>query len=304
MLYSHPDIRISQCTLDQPIHCTGIGPQHRRQVTIDLLPAPAGSGIHVLRRDVDISRGLIASDWHNVVETHPRTVLANEHGVSISGIEPLIAALRGCGVDNVLIEVSDSEIPLLDGSSASWVSMISRAGIIAQGVARYGMWIDDFVAVRSGEHYAFVKPSVMPTITIDMKGGDGDSIWHPLSLSLLDHVFECEVAPARNPDFIHLVGNIFASPASHAGEHDEPRFSDEAERYRVLECLGMLALADTPLFGHLYLYNPSNFLLHALLAELSQSRDTWRVMSYAKINQMTGGIAIAAQQKRERAGQP
>jgi UDP-3-O-[3-hydroxymyristoyl] N-acetylglucosamine deacetylase len=299
MLYSRPDIRVSQCTLNQPIHCSGIGPQHRRQVTLDLLPAPVGSGIHVLRRDVDIARGLIASEWHNIVETHPRTLLANEHGVSVSGIEPLMAALRGCGIDNVLIEVNDCEIPLLDGSSASWVAMISRAGIIAQGMARYGMWIDDFVAVRSGEHYAFVKPSVMPAITIDVKSRDGDRIWNPLSLGLLDHVFEYEIAPARNPDFIHLVDSGFDSTESYTGKRDEPRFSDEAARYRVLECLGMLAFADAPLFGHLYLYNPSSFLLHALLSELSEARDTWRVMSYAKINQMTGGVASASYQKRE-----
>ena len=162
MLYSRSDIRVSQCTLNKPIHYRGLGLRGRREVDLSLLPAPAGSGLHILRRDVEVTRGLITPEWRNVIETHPCTLLANEYGVNVSGFEPLLATLRGCGVDNALIEVNGPEIPGFDGSCAPMLAMIRRAGVIAQGMARNGIWIDHFVAVHYGEQYAFVEPATTP----------------------------------------------------------------------------------------------------------------------------------------------
>ena len=303
MLYSLPGLRVSQCTLSQPAHCSGIGGsgiglRNRRKIRLSLLPAPAGSGIHILRRDVDIARGLITPAWDNVTDTFPGIELGNQHGVSIRGVEPLLAALRGAGIDNVLIEVSSDEIPQLDGSSAPWLELIHQAGIVAQGVSRQGIWIDHFVAVRSGEHYAFIKPAVMPSITIDMNRAEIRPGQQPLSLSLLDYEFEKEIAPARNPAFAELSDSGLYAATPFTQDREQSRFEDEALRYRALECLGCLALAEAPIFGQLYVYNPSSFLIHLLLAELAEARDTWRVMSYARINQMTGEIAAAAFQKR------
>ena len=297
MLYSRPNLRVSQCTLTEPVHCNGIGLHNRRRIKLSLLPAPAGSGIQILRRDVDIARGLIRPGWDNVAETCPGIVLANENGVVIRGVEPLLAALRGAGVDNVLIEVHDDEIPQLDGSAAAWLALIYRA--VAQGLARQGIWVDDFVAVRCGEHYAFIRPSLMPSITIDLNRGDRNGEGYPLSLSLLDHVFETEIAPARNPALTELAESSLFPATPFAQDREQPRFDDEILRYRALECLGCLALAEAPIFGQLYIYNPNTCLTLSLLAELAEARDTWRVMNYAQINQMTGGIAEAAWQKRE-----
>ena len=299
MLYSQPDIRSVQCTLKQPIHCTGLGLHGDSEISMSLLPAPANSGVHFLRRDVDITRALITANWHNVVDTQPYTVLGNEYGVSIGQVGNLLAALRGCGVDNVLIEVSSSDLPVFDGSSAPLVAMINQAGVIAQGAARHGIWIDHFVAVRSGEHYAFIKPGAVPLITVDGVVPGGSHTPQQLSLSLLDHVFEHEIAPARNPELnLDGVGHLITSrdPQSVTGE-TEPRFDDEFVRNRILECLGFLALADAPICGQLYIYKPCTALIDALMQELFAARDSWRQLSYAAINQLTGGIAQATYQQ-------
>jgi len=299
MLYSRLDIRTTQCTLKEPIHCTGFGLLSSKEISMSLMPAPANSGVHFLRRDVDITRALIPASWHNVVETYPYTVLANEYGVGIARVEALLAALRGCGIDNLLIEISSSEVPIFDGSSAPLVAMINRAGVTAQGAARHGIWIDHFVGVRSGEHYAFIKPGVMPLITVDGAVPDDSHIPQQLSLSLLDHVFEQEIAPARNPEFSieggsHLIASL--GPQS-AHRETEPRFDDEFARYKILECLGFLALAETPICGQLYFYKPCTFLVNALMHELFTARDTWRQLSYVEIDQLTGEIAQASYQK-------
>jgi len=299
MLYSRPDIRTVQCTLNEPIHCVGYSQQGGGKVSMSLLPAPANSGVHFLRRDVSITRALITASWHNVIDTHPYTVLVNEFGVSIGKVGNLLAALRGCGVDNVLIEVSSGELPVFDGSSAPLVAMINQAGVVAQGATRHGIWIDHFIAVRSGEHYAFIKPGPMPLITVDGVVSAGSHTPQQLSLSLLDHVFEQEIAPARNPEFnIDGDGRLIASQDPNSVNNEiNPLFADEFVRYKILECLGFLALAEAPICGQLYIYKPCSFLINALMYELFAARDSWRQLGYDEIDQLTGEIAATSHQK-------
>jgi UDP-3-O-[3-hydroxymyristoyl] N-acetylglucosamine deacetylase len=286
MLYTRNDIRAIQGTLREEIQCTGHGLQSGNEVSLKILPAPANSGISFLRRDVEISRALISASWKNVFDTHPCTVLGNDYGVSISRVEHVLAALRGCGVDNALIEVSGAEVPILDGSSAPIVEMINRAGVIAQGVARHGIWIDHFVAVRSGEHYAFVKPANLPSITVDGIIAPGLHTPQQASFDLLDHVFEREIAPARRPGFDN---SLSARRSSKTGyDIGQPRFDDELTRNRALECLGFLALSEAPIYGELYFYKPSTFLIDLLISELNAARDTWRRLSYVEIDRLSG----------------
>jgi UDP-3-O-[3-hydroxymyristoyl] N-acetylglucosamine deacetylase len=286
MLYTRNDIRAIQGTLREEIQCTGHGLQSGNEVSLKILPAPANSGISFLRRDVEISRALISASWKNVFDTHPCTVLGNDYGVSISRVERVLAALRGCGVDNALIEVSGAEVPILDGSSAPIVEMINRAGVIAQGVARHGIWIDHFVAVRSGEHYAFVKPANLPSITVDGIIAPGLHTPQQASFDLLDHVFEREIAPARRPGFDN---SLSARRSSKTGyDIGQPRFDDELTRNRALECLGFLALSEAPIYGELYFYKPSTFLIDLLISELNAARDTWRRLSYVEIDRLSG----------------
>jgi UDP-3-O-[3-hydroxymyristoyl] N-acetylglucosamine deacetylase len=213
-------------------------------------------------------------------------VLGNDYGVSISRVERVLAALRGCGVDNALIEVSGAEVPILDGSSAPIVEMINRAGVIAQGVARHGIWIDHFVAVRSGEHYAFVKPGRLPSITVDGIIAPGLHTPQQASFDLLDHVFEREIAPARRPEFDNSPSDRRSSKTGY--DIGQPRFDDELTRNRALECLGFLALSEAPIYGELYFYKPSTFLIDLLISELNAARDTWRRLSYVEIDRLSG----------------
>ena len=290
MLYTRTDIRAIQGTLRHEIRCTGYGLHGGNEVTLKILPAPANSGIFFLRRDVEISRALIPASWHNLFDTHPYTVLGNEFGVSISKVEHLLAALRGCGVDNALIEVSSGEVPILDGSSAPLVAMINHAGVIAQGVARQGIYIEHFVAVRSGEHYAYVKPGNLPSITVDGVVPEGSHEPQQVSFSLIDHVFEQEIAPARRPEFRIDAIRRYADEWGHKTGYgtNASRFDDEPARSRTLESLGFLALTEAPIYGQLYFYKPCSFLIDALLHELAAARDTWRRLSYVEIDRLSG----------------
>ena len=142
MVYLKPAIGTSQCTINESIHYIGIGLHSGHKVSMNLHPASPNSGICFVRTDVDRDHSFIRASWRNVVDTRLCTVLGNEHGITISTVEHLLAALRGCGVDNVLIEISSDEVPILDGSSAPLVKMIKQTGVSAQRVPRYGIWIE------------------------------------------------------------------------------------------------------------------------------------------------------------------
>ena len=291
MLYSRPETNTTQCTLNKPVHCSGTGMHGGRAVSLTLLPAPPHSGTHFLRRDVDITRAVIPANRDSIVETHPYTLLGNEYGISVHGVVTLLAALRGCGVDNVLIEVGGCELPNFDGSSAPLVQMINQAGVIAQGAARQIIWVDKTVAVRVGEHYASIIPGVLPSITIDDTVPGGSRATQNLSFSLLDHVFEREIAPARHS----RQETAFADRDTNSANSQlmkTARFADEYTRYQMLESLGLLTLAEMPIYGQMYFHNPRAFMIEALLQELFAARDSWRQLSYAEIEQMTGRLSV------------
>jgi len=129
MVYSDPTTSTSQCTINQIIHYVGVGLHSGHNVSMNLYPAAPNTGICFVRKDVEPEHAVIQASWHNVVDTRLCTVLGNDHGVTISTVEHLLAAIRSCGVDNMLIELSGDEVPILDGSCAPLVDMTSGSNV-------------------------------------------------------------------------------------------------------------------------------------------------------------------------------
>jgi UDP-3-O-[3-hydroxymyristoyl] N-acetylglucosamine deacetylase len=124
VVYTKPGIHTSQCTIKDTVHYVGVGLHNGCSVSMTLHPAAPNSGVCFVRKDVDARQSVIAARWQNIVDTRLCTVLGNEHGFTVSTVEHLLAALRGCGVDNLLIEISGEEVAILDGSSAQLVEII------------------------------------------------------------------------------------------------------------------------------------------------------------------------------------
>lgn len=296
MLYSNPATNHAQCTLKESVHYTAPGAHNGREMTLALLPAPPNSGTHFLRRDVAITRAVIHASWQSIVDTHPDMQLGNEYGIGVRRIETLLAALHGCGVDNVLIEVNNYELPNFDGSSIPIIEMINQTGVITQGAARQVIWMDKAVGVRVGEHYACIMPGGLPSITIDDASCGAAHVPQHLSSILLEHVFEREIAPARQPRYNTPSGERGDDHESSSEMHT-PRFADESMRYRTLESLGLLALTEMPIYGQIYLYKPCAFLINALLQALFAARESWRQLSYAEVEQVTGKLSVSSAQQ-------
>jgi len=299
MVYSNPANSTSQCTINEAIHYVGIGLHSGHNVSMTLYPAAPNTGICFLRRDVDPEHMLIRASWKNVVDTRLCTVLGNEHGITVSTVEHLLAALCGCGVDNLLIEINGDEVPILDGSCAPLIDMINQAGVVGQRLARSGIWIERPIEIRQGERYAILLPSEVPRITVSIEFENAAIGMQSLSVDMVDRVFETEIAPARTFGFADELHQLREQGLALGGSmrnavlldndrvvnEEGLRFADEFARHKVLDCLGDLALAGAPIFGHLYTHKPGHRLNNALLREMFAHGDAWSRLSYEQINQ-------------------
>ena len=201
----------------------------------------------------------------NVVDTRLCTVLGNEHGVTIGTVEHLLAAIRSCGVDNLMIEISADEVPILDGSCAPIVELIKQAGVVSQRVPRYGIWIERPIQVRQGERFAILEPSAVPRVTVGIDFDSAAIGQQSVSIDLVDNLFETEIAPARTFGFADELEKLRSQGLALGGSMRNAvlvdsdrvmnaeglRFDDEFARHKILDCCGDLALAEAPIFGHL-----------------------------------------------------
>jgi UDP-3-O-[3-hydroxymyristoyl] N-acetylglucosamine deacetylase len=294
MVYSKPDHRVSQCTLAEPIDYVGVGLHSGRSLRMKLLPAPPNSGICFVRRDVAPERSLIRASWRNVVDTQLCTVLGNEHGATLSTVEHLLAALRGSGVDNAQIEISAGEVPILDGSCAPLMKLIDAAGIVSQRLPRQAIWIESPIEVRQGERMAMLAPGDWPRISVDIEFEHAAIGTQCYSVELHDQIFASEIAPARTFGFTSELDELRSRGLALGGSMHNAvvldddgvvnaeglRFADEFVRHKVLDCLGDLALAEAPIFGHFYAYRPGHRLNVALVREMFANRGAWRRIGY------------------------
>jgi UDP-3-O-[3-hydroxymyristoyl] N-acetylglucosamine deacetylase len=252
-----------------------------------------------VRSDVPAAHAVIPASWKHVVDTRLCTVLGNEHGVTIGTVEHLLAAIRSCGVDNLMIEISADEVPILDGSCAPIVQLIKQAGIVGQRLPRHGIWIEHPIQVRQGERFAILEPSATPRVTVEIDFDSAAIGQQSVSIDLIDNLFETEIAPARTFGFADELEQLRSQGLALGGsmrnavlvDRDQVknaeglRFADEFARHKILDCCGDLALAEAPIFGHLHTYKPGHRLNHALLREMFAHRSAWQKLPYGQIMQ-------------------
>ncbi len=125
----------NQKTLNKSIKLSGVGLHNGTKAELTIKPANENSGINFCRVDVD-ENDLIPANFKNVVEPVLCTKISNQNGVTVSTVEHLMAAFYGEGIDNALVEINASEIPILDGSANDFVEAIRSVGVKEQSAPR------------------------------------------------------------------------------------------------------------------------------------------------------------------------
>jgi len=273
-------------TIYAPIEFTGVGLHSGAPVTMRLMPAPAGSGIVFRRTDLDNFE--IPATGRNVAKVSYATSLMRQ-GVLISTTEHLLSALIGMGVDNVIVELDNLELPILDGSALPYVEAFLNTGIRTQRRRRETIRVLRPVEVREGNKFIGVYPGSGYSIqyAIDFPAPIGRQT---SSIDLAAETYGTFIAPARTFGYkadeqrLRDMGLIRgASPectivlGPRGPENGPLRFVDEYVRHKVLDLIGDLALAGKRIEGHVVAERAGHAMHTALVSRLIKDRSAWEL---------------------------
>ena len=276
-------VAVRQRTLAATVSCSGVGLHSGSEITLDLLPAPADSGIVFIRTDADDA--CIAARWDNVVDTRLCSVLANQDGVAIGTVEHVMAALAGCGIDNAEIRVSGAEVPIMDGSSEPFVKLIREAGVVEQAASRRIIRVLKSVEVDLGNAKARLDPAEKQEFDLEIDFANKVIDRQSTSLSVVNGAFCKELAGARTFALLSEVEAMRAAGLAKGGSLDNAivvgddgilndgglRYDDEFVRHKMLDAVGDLYLAGATVVGRFSGvcsgHAANNKLLRALFAD-------------------------------------
>ncbi len=274
-------------TIESPIEFSGIGLHSGAPVNMRILPAPAGSGIVFRRTDLDNFE--IPATGRNVAKVSYATSLMRQ-GVLISTTEHLLSAFIGMGVDNVIVELDNLELPILDGSARPYVEAFLSVGIRPQRRRREYLRILKPVEVREGNKFIGVYPGLGYSITyeIDFPAPIGQDSF---CCDLETETYGAEIASARTFGYkadekklrdmglIRGAGPESAIIVTPDGPENGPlRFHNEYVRHKVLDLIGDLALAGKRIQGKVYAMRAGHAMHTALVSRLIKDRGAWEMV--------------------------
>ena len=146
-----------QTTLRSHATVTGVGVHSGLPVSLTIGPAPVDAGFIFVRTGLDGRDREVQAIAESVISTEFATVLGDREGPLVSTAEHVLAALRGMGVDNAMIEVDGPEVPIMDGSAAAFVAAIDQAGILTQSASRRFIQVLKPVQVAMGDSFAGIR---------------------------------------------------------------------------------------------------------------------------------------------------
>jgi UDP-3-O-[3-hydroxymyristoyl] N-acetylglucosamine deacetylase len=271
-------------TIAAQLEFTGVGLHSGAPVTMRLLPAPAGSGIVFRRTDLDDFE--IPATGRNVAKVSYATSLMRQ-GVLISTTEHLLSAFIGMGVDNVIVELDNLELPILDGSALPYVEAFLRVGIRTQRRRRETIRVLRAVEVREGNKFIGVYPGSGYKIQYDIEfpapiGRQSASIdlaaetYGTMIAAARTFGYKDQEQKMRDMGLIRGAGpeNIIILGAR-GPENGPLRFADEYVRHKVLDLIGDLALAGRRIEGHVVAERAGHAMHTALVSRLIKDRSAW-----------------------------
>jgi UDP-3-O-[3-hydroxymyristoyl] N-acetylglucosamine deacetylase len=289
-------------TIASVIEFSGIGLHSGAPVNMRLLPAPAGSGVVFRRTDLDDYE--IAATGRNVAKVSYATSIMRQ-GVLISTTEHLLSALIGMGIDNVIIELDNLELPILDGSALPYVEAFAQVGIRNQRRRRQYLRILKSVEVRENGKFIAVYPGEGYSITYDIH------FPHPIgrqafTVDLAAGSYGAEIAAARTFGFredekmLRDMGLIRGASEENAiilcggaVQNGPLRFDDEFVRHKVLDLIGDLALVGHRILGRVVAQRAGHAMHTALVSRLLRDRSAWDLVQFPAPRRTMVAVAAA-----------
>ena len=287
---------IKQRTLKTPVKATGVGLHSGVKVEMTLRPAGPDTGIVFRRMDLDPPAELKA-DPYLVTDTRLCSML--ESGpAKVSTVEHLMSALAGLGIDNLYVDVTAPEIPILDGSAGSFVFLIQSVGIEEQAAPKRFIRIDRPIEVRDGDKWARLDPyfGFKLRFSIDFGHPAIDATVQEVEVDFSTDSYVTEIARARTFGFMHDVealrshglaqggslGNAIVMDEYRVLNSDGLRSDDEFVKHKILDAIGDLYLVGHPLLAAYSAHKSGHAMNNALLRALLADRTAWSLVTFAQ----------------------
>ena len=287
----------NQKTINEAFKISGIGLHNGINADLIIKPAKENSGINFCRVDID-ENDLIPANFKNVIEPILCTKIANKNGITVSTVEHLMAAFFGEGIDNVLVEVNASEIPILDGSASEFVEAIRAVGLKEQTASRQFIEVLKKVEIREGEKFISIEPSNNDLI-IDFEIVYQNPLIRTrrkefkLSNGMLSEIYNSRTfCLYEDIDFIKSKGlakggsldNAIVVKGSEILNEDGLRNRHEFVYHKILDCIGDLMLSGNRVIGHIKTSQGGHALTNKLLLKFFADKSNWTLKSIKSIN--------------------
>ena len=281
-----------QKTIKDTIEISGVGLHNGVKVNLTIKPAEDNFGIKFCRIDVD-NKNLIEANYQNVVEPVLCTKIKNKDGTTVSTVEHLMAAFFGEGIDNALVEIDASEVPILDGSASEFVELIRSVGIKEQKELRKFIKVLKKVEIKEGEKYISIEPLKNDLIVdfeiiysnplirtrrqkFQLSDGDLTNIYNSRTFCLYEDI-----------DFIKSQGlakggsleNAIVVRGNEILNDEGLRNRHEFVNHKILDCLGDLMLSGHRMSGYVKTSQGGHALTNKLLVKFFSDKSNWSLES-------------------------
>lgn len=264
------------------------------KVYLTLKPAPADSGIVFRRTDLDPPVDLPARP-DGVGDTTLSTTLTKGE-VRVSTVEHLLSALAGMGVDNVVVELTAPEVPIMDGSSAPFVFLLQSAGIVEQDAPKRFIRVKKSVSVSDGDKKASFKPydGFRIDFTIEFNHPAFTTETRNAVVDFSSTSFMKEISRARTFGFMHefeymrsvglarggSLDNAIVVDEAQVVNEDGLRYEDEFVKHKILDAIGDLYQLGYGLIGEFVAFKSGHGLNNAALRALLEDKDAWEMVTF------------------------
>ncbi|OGI41142.1 MAG: UDP-3-O-[3-hydroxymyristoyl] N-acetylglucosamine deacetylase [Candidatus Muproteobacteria bacterium RBG_16_64_10] len=285
---------IKQRTLRNVIRATGVGLHTGEKVYLTLRPAPVNTGVIFRRVDLEVPVEVPARP-ENVGDTRLSTTLES-NGVKISTVEHLMSAFAGLGIDNVYVDLTAPEVPIMDGSAGPFVFLIQSAGIEEQTAPKRFIRIKKAITIEDGDKWARFDPleGFKVSFTIDFNHPIFKNSVQVASVDFSTTSFVKEVSRARTFGFMRdlealrevglarggSLDNAIVMDAFHILNDDGLRYEDEFVKHKVLDAIGDLYLLGHPLIGAFSAHKSGHALNNRLLRAMVADQAAWELVSF------------------------
>lgn len=270
-----------QTTIQNPISCYGIGVHSGRKTQVTLKPAPINTGVVFVRTDVTVVDNKILASYSNVSDTILSTTIKNDATTQVSTIEHLMAAIWGCGVSNIIVEIDGPEVPIMDGSSKPFVFMLECAGIKVLNAPTKHLKILKDIHIDNNGTEIFATPSSRSYIDLTISFAS-PAIGKQQHIFTSDKNFKDELADSRTFGFVHELDYLQSKGLAKGASldnaigidkdvilnHEGLRHDNEFVRHKLLDLLGDLFSSGGSFVGKIKSFKTSHALNNQFLHKI------------------------------------